>query len=215
MSIHRTEWGHCRAVRSLGFCLLVVSMCGCVDHDLSADPHIAGDFAHHKFVTRQEAILYSKDCSRAWTYCDFVMPIAPHDMPTDSGTGLPLPRSFPPTLAAFEQDKTTWIARIRAWALAGQPWLQPDHTQVYGGLPIGTIIEIEQVMSISDGENGRYWRVFGVIQSGEFAQRRVILPQGGGIPPAMIDWDFLERASPSNRSGLNFNGTSHSLLPDG
>ena len=215
MSIQRTEWGQCRAARSLGFCLLVVSMCGCVDRDLSADPHIAGDFAHHKFVTREEAIFFSKECSRgAWTYCDFVMPIAPHDMPTDSRTGLPYPRTFPPTLAAFEQDKTTWIARIRAWAVAGQPGLQPDHTQVYGGVPIGTIVEIEQVMSIFDGENGRYWRVFAVIQSGEFAQRRVILPQGGGIPPAMVDWDFLERTSITpNPSGLNFNGTSQSLHP--
>jgi hypothetical protein len=196
MSIQRTEWGRCRAARSLSFCLLIGSLCGCLDRDLSADPHIAGDFAHHKFVTRQEAIFFSKECSRAgWTYCDFVLPIAPHDMPTDSRTGLPFPRTFPPTLAAFEQDKTTWIARIRAWAVAGQPGLQSDHTQVYGGLPIGTVIEIEQVKSIFDGENGRYWRVSAVIQGGEFAQRRVILPQGGGIPPAMVDWDFLERTS--------------------
>jgi hypothetical protein len=34
-----------------------------------------------------------------------------------------------------------------------------------------------------------------VIQSGDFARRRVILPHGGGIPPAMLDWDFLERTS--------------------
>jgi hypothetical protein len=57
------------------------------------------------------------------------------------------------------------------------------------------MVEIEQVMSIFDGENGRYWRVVAVIQSGDFAQRRVILPQGGGIPPAMVDWDFLDRTS--------------------
>ncbi len=67
-------------------------------------------------------------------------------------------------------------------------------------MPIGTLIEIAQVVSEFNGENGRDWIVWGVIQNGEFAQRRVLLPHGGGVPPAIFDWDFLERANSAAES---------------
>lgn len=50
---------------------------------------------------------------------------------------------------------------------------------IYGGLPGGTRLEVVQVLRWDSGDNGKFWIAYAVIQDGEFAGRRVLLPWDG------------------------------------
>jgi hypothetical protein len=57
----------------------------------------------------------------------------------------------------------------------GSQW-QPDHGVIYGGLPIGTRLEIVKISRWFYSEVGTFWLSYATILEGGFTGRRVLLP---------------------------------------
>jgi len=162
----------------------------CVTGDHTTDSY-SGQFVNHCFVTLKEAIFVSHECWRgAWKYCDAVVPINPYPQS-------PSLTDYPPTLQAYRDSPDEWARRIHHFEVQNQPGAQPDRVTIYGGLPIGTTLRISQVLSKFDGENGRYWLTFAIVQNGEFKGRRLLLPRAAA---SVVNWQFLGTCDSSTRA---------------
>ncbi|HXC10056.1 MAG TPA: hypothetical protein VNV61_14085 [Steroidobacteraceae bacterium] len=154
---------------------------GCTTIAVSdTDPPIRA-LIHQCFATVKESILFSGKCQPmgTWTYCDTVMSLEPH----------PDPRwkfpQFPPTLQAYRDDPDYWSGRIHEEEKRRQgSQIQADRVLIYGGLPIGTPLEIVEISRWFNGENGTFWIAYAVIRDGDFNGHRILLPwEGSGDIP--------------------------------
>jgi hypothetical protein len=166
----------CGLLRRLGLIASIALLAGCnVSAVRDDDPRISA-LIHQCFATLKESIFFSRRCQPmgTWAYCDTVRGLDPN----------PDPRwkfpQFPPTLQAYRDDPGYWSDRIHIAEKYGQRSLiQPDHVVIYGGLPIGTPLEIVEVSRWFNGENGTFWIAYAVIRDGEFKGRRIFLPSEG------------------------------------
>jgi hypothetical protein len=168
-------------LRKPGLIAMLAILAGCYTSAVSdTDPRISA-LVHACFATVKESIVFSGRCEPmgTWVYCDTVQSLNPH----------PDPRwkfpQFPPTLQAYRDDPGYWPDRIHMAEKYRQgSQIQPDHVVIYGGLPIGTPLEIVEVSRWFNGENGTFWIAHAVIRDGEFKGRRIFLPwEGSGDFP--------------------------------
>jgi hypothetical protein len=156
---------------------LTALLAGCGGPVRDTDPRI-GALIHQCFATVNESIFVSAKCQPVgtWAYCDTVSSLNPH---ADPRWTFP---HFPPTLQAYRDDPVYWSGRIHEEEKQRQRGqFQPDRVVIYGGLPIGTQLEIGQISRWFNGENGTFWVAYANIQDGEFKGRRIFLPWEGGL----------------------------------
>jgi hypothetical protein len=166
-----------RSIRTIIFVACAALLSACANQHKS--DQYAKDYLNRCFVTRMEAIFLRRECRKgSWAYCDAAQPIAVGR--TD----------YPPTLQAFREDPEGWLQRIRETEIDRQPALEPEHVVIYGGLPVHTKLKIVELRSEFNGESGSLWMPYAEIQGGEFAGRRVLLPEGEASP---VNWSYVER----------------------
>lgn len=166
----------CGLLPRLGLIASIALLAGCNASAVRDDDPRISTLIHQCFATLKESIFFSRRCQPVgtWAYCDTVRGLDPN----------PDPRwkfpQFPPTLQAYRDDPGYWSDRIHIAEKYGQRSLiQPDHVVIYGGLPIGTPLEIVEVSRWFNGENGTFWIAYAVIRDGEFKGRRIFLPSEG------------------------------------
>jgi hypothetical protein len=154
----------------------IAILAGCnVSTVRDADPRIS-TLIHQCFATVKESIFLSGKCQPVgtWAYCDSVRGLDPHPDPRWT-----FPQ-FPPTLQAYRDDPGYWSGRIHMAEKYRQgSQIQPDHLVIYGGIPMGTPLEIVEVSRWFRGESGTDWIAYAVIRDGEFKGRRILLPWDG------------------------------------
>jgi hypothetical protein len=183
--------------------MLIAFLTGCGGPVRNTDPRIS-TLIHQCFATVKESIFLSSRCQPVWgwPYCDNVKALNAEQ------TRLPNLPQLPPTLQAFHEDPSYWTAQIRAQQ-AQFLKKNDDHLVVYGGLSVGTQLEIVQVSRWVDCENGIFWIAYANIRDGEFKGRRVLLswyglgqpgwirtgydPKAGGSTPPAIDPEYLTK----------------------
>jgi hypothetical protein len=136
------------------------------------------EFVNHCYVTQRDAIYLNRDCNP--DYCDTLQPL----------DQFASKRGYPDTLQRFRDDPGGWSSRIREGEDRLEPPLMPGHAVVYGAIPAGTSLTVVQIVSVFEGENGRFYRTFATFDSGEFKGRRVVLPRTDG---GVIAHTYLER----------------------
>ena len=159
--------------KRLRLIVLTALLTACGGPVRDADPRIGG-LIHRCFATVKESIFLSGRCQAidGWPYCDTVKSLNPVPHPEWKFPQLP------PTLQDFQADPAFWTGQIHVQ----QNYFyrkHGDHLVVYGGLPIGTRLEIVQVSRWFNGENGTFWIAYANIQEGEFTGRRILLPWQG------------------------------------
>lgn len=156
------------------------------------DPRI-GAVIHQCFATVKEAIFLSTDCQPmfGYAYCDTVRSLDPEPHPNWQ-----FPQ-FPPSLQAFRDDRLDWTRRIHEAEQYrrghGGIEYRQDRVVIYGGLPVGTQIEIVQVSRWFNGENGTFWIAYAVILDGEFKGRQILLPWPGTGEWIVVPYDRKTR----------------------
>lgn len=180
--------------------VLTVLLSGCGGPVRDADPRISG-LIHQCFATVKESIFISGRCQAidGWPYCDTVKSLDPAPHPDWTFPQLP------PTLQSYRDRQDYWSERIHTqqnhfYRKHG------DHLVIYGGLPVGTPLEIVQISRWFNGENGTFWIAYANIQEGEFKGRRILLPWQGLDQHAWIsapfdhdpevDSDYLTKCAP-------------------
>jgi hypothetical protein len=163
--------------KRLKLIVLTALLAGCGGPVRDTDPRIS-ELIHQCFATVKEAIFLSDKCDPlgSRTYCDTVRSLNPNPDPRWQQL-----QYFPPSLQAYRDDPVYWTGRIheeKKYKLFEQ--LLPDHVVLYGGVPIGTSLEIVQISRWFNGENGTFWIGYANIQEGEFKGRRILLPWEGG-----------------------------------
>ena len=173
MYVNSTHLSCFTRLRSISLIVLLAGCNATKVHD--TDPRISA-LIHQCFATVKESIFFSGHCQPigSWTYCDTLRSLDPQ----------PDPRwkfpQFPPTLQAYHNDPIYWSGRIHEEEKYRQrSHIQSDHVVIYGGLPIGTQLEILEVFRWFNGENGTFWIAYAVILDGEFKGRRLLLPWEG------------------------------------
>jgi hypothetical protein len=175
---HRTERVYVVNIQCLVFSkrlrltALIALLAGCGGPVRDDDARIGG-LIHQCFATVKESLFVSANCQGidGWSNCDTVKALRPEPLPSG------VTRLHPPTLEAYRENPTYWSEQINS-----EPYrflsTRPDRWIIYGGLPMGTQLEIVQIARWSNGENGTYWIGHAVIQDGEFKGRRILLPWG-------------------------------------
>jgi hypothetical protein len=169
------------------FIVLTAVLAGCGGPIRDTDPRVSG-LIHQCFSTVKESIFISGRCQAidGWPYCDTVKPLNP-DKPRLAGVA-----QLPPTLQAYREDSAYWSAQIHAEQ--SDTFRKPgDHLIVYGGLPIGTSLEIVRVSRWSNGENGTFWIAYANIRNGEFKGREILLPWHGFDSSGWIYSPYVEK----------------------
>lgn len=178
--------------KRLRLIVLTALLAGCGGPVRETDPRI-GALVHQCFTTANEAIFLSDTCDPigSRTYCDTVRGLNPHPDPQWKQL-----QYFPPTLQAYRDDPIYWSGRIheeKKYRLFEQ--LLPDHVVIYGGLPVGTQLEIVQLSRWFNGENGTFWIADAVIRDGDFKGRKILLPWPGRFSPWIdVPYDREARA---------------------
>jgi hypothetical protein len=176
----------CLSASSRRRCLIIAlitltSSCG--GHVRDDDPRISG-LIHHCFATVKESLFISGNCQNieGSPYCDTVKALDA-EQPSLSFAQLP------PTLRAYHENPIYWAEQVHAVDrnLFGT---HRDNLTIYGGLPVGTPLQIVEVSRWFNGENGTFWIGHAIIKDGEFKGRRILLPWEGHGQYGWIDAKF-------------------------
>lgn len=141
--------------------LFALSLVGCemINYDQTADPAMT-QLINQSYVINKDSFLLENYCLNEYTTsrCLYMQAVG-GSIRVFKGIGnsdVNLPKSF----EDYEQNKDTYNDSLRDDNI-----FHRTKYEVITEIPKGTLIKITRVVSISEGESGRAWAVFGQIES--------------------------------------------------